>query len=562
MASPQTYISISRRPPDIEDYIDMLRRYRSWIIGPAFAGLVISVVVAFLWPNTYISQAVMRITPQQVSERLLPSVLSTQMQDRIFQMRQEILSRTSLIQIIQKPSLDLYKKDRERLSVEDVVQIMNKHIQIQTIADNSAPSDGRRPYAAFFIQFSYPDRYKAQAVVQELVGKFMEQNVTVQRAAAQVTEGFLTDEVKNAKEKLDASDAALTRFRLDNQGRLPDQLQSNMSAQSQIQMQIASLDDALGRDQQDKLLLETQLRNVRNQINFANSNLEETATGPAAVKNQRLIDLNNRIAEARSNLAGLRQIFKDDYPDIQQFKARIGALEKERDDLEKEEDQKEKEQTAKGVPAKVIVNPQVRKSLEDLKNEMAMVTAQISTKQADIESKMKRQSDLNRTLSAYQSRIEGTTVIEQQYLALQRDYNIAKSDYEDMMKRKGVSETARNLEEHKAGENLEQLDPPSLPEQPAEPNRWAIVGAGTIMGLMCGVVLAGAREVKNTTLKNLKDVRAYTNLPVLSSVPLLENALLVRRKRRLFWLAWSGAVILGTLAMSGSMYYYFFIGRT
>ena len=63
--------------------------------------------------------------------------------------------------------------------------------------------------------------------------------------------------------------------------------------------------------------------------------------------------------------------------------------------------------------------------------------------------------------------------------------------------------------------------------------------------------------MKDTSLKNLKDVRVYTNLPVLSSIPLLENALLVRRKRRLFWLAWSSAIVIGTIAMSGSMFYYF-----
>ena len=70
--------------------------------------------------------------------------------------------------------------------------------------------------------------------------------------------------------------------------------------------------------------------------------------------------------------------------------------------------------------------------------------------------------------------------------------------------------------------------------------------------------MAGVKEMKDTSLKNLKDVRAYTNLPVLSSIPLLENALLVRRKRRLFWLGWSTAVIIGTIAMSSSMYYYYF----
>ena len=68
MGPAQTFESVSRRPPDVEDYIDMLRRYRSWIVGPMFAGLVLATVVAFLWPDTYISTAVMRITPQQVPD--------------------------------------------------------------------------------------------------------------------------------------------------------------------------------------------------------------------------------------------------------------------------------------------------------------------------------------------------------------------------------------------------------------------------------------------------------------------------------------------------------------
>src|ERR1035441_4342109 len=116
MASPQNYPSVARRPPESEDYIDILRRYRSWIIGPMFAGLVLSVVVAFMWPDTYISQAVMRITPQQVPENLIPSVLNTQMAERLNQMQQEILSRTSLQEIIQRPSLDLYRRERLRIS--------------------------------------------------------------------------------------------------------------------------------------------------------------------------------------------------------------------------------------------------------------------------------------------------------------------------------------------------------------------------------------------------------------------------------------------------------------
>jgi len=46
-------------------------------------------------------------------------------------------------------------------------------------------------------------------------------------------------------------------------------------------------------------------------------------------------------------------------------------------------------------------------------------------------------------------------------------------------------------------------------------------------------------------------------LPVLGTVPLLENDLVVRRKRRLVWLAWSAACMLGILAMTSSIYYYY-----
>src|SRR5881227_1369832 len=124
MAAAQNFVTISRRPPDVEDYIDMLRRYRSWLIGPMFAGLVAAVVVAFLWPDTYESQAVMRITPQQISERLVPTLVNMQMQQRLGQMQQSILSRGSLTELIQRPALDLYRKERAKLPMEDIINDM------------------------------------------------------------------------------------------------------------------------------------------------------------------------------------------------------------------------------------------------------------------------------------------------------------------------------------------------------------------------------------------------------------------------------------------------------
>jgi len=307
------------------------------------------------------------------------------------------------------------------------------------------------------------------------------------------------------------------------------------------------------------MMLETQLQNLRSQANYISANAEEVVSGSTVVKNERLIQLNKQILDTEMSLAAARETYTKDHPDIRSFESRLKVLKTQRDQLEKE-DMVAQAQVQQTTPRK-IVNPAMARALEDNKAAIASVQASIQGKNVDIEERMKQQGDLTKAIQGYQARIEASPLNEQRYAALLRDYQLAKDKYADMSKRREISETAQNLEERKAGENLEVLDPASLPEQPSEPNRLLIAGMGLGAGLALGIVLAGIREMKDASLKNLKDVRAYTNLPVLSSVPLLENALLVRRKRRLFWLAWSSAIIVGTLAMSGSMYYYYF-GRT
>jgi len=552
MVPPQGYVSVSRRPPDVEDYIDILRRYRSWIVGPTFAGLVIAVVVAFLWPDTFVSTAVMRITPPQVPERLVPSNISTQMSERISAMQQQIESRTSLQELIQRPSRNLYPKERQRKPLEDVVEEMRKAIRI-TMMETALNQPQQRFASAFQINFAYPDKYKAQAVVRELVSKFTEETNNTFRNQANMTTSFLNDELKAAKERLDLLDAEMTKFKVANAGRLPEQLQSNLQALNTLEMQLSTVNEGLNRDEQDKMMLETQIQNLQHQATFISSNLEQAAA-TQAVKNERLIQLNKVILDLQTKLSALRQTYKEDHPDIRSLEAQLGDLKKQRDDLEKEEVQA----ASKSGESKKAPNPQVAQNLENIKLTISSINAQIQARNMEMQERVRRQKELQAEIAAYRVRIEESPVNEQRYAALQGDYQLAKANYEDMSKKKEISATASNLEERKAGENLEVLDPASLPDAPSEPNRLFIAGVGMGLGLFFGVFLAGIKEMKDTSLKNLKDVRAYTNLPVLSSIPLLENALLVRRKRRLFWLAWSTAIIVGTIAVSSSMYYYYF----
>jgi succinoglycan biosynthesis transport protein ExoP len=568
MAAASNFVSVSRRPPDIEDYIDMVRRYRSWIIGPTFAGLVLSVVVSFLWPDTYRSQAVMRITPQKVSERLIPSEVTQRMTERLNQMEQEILSRGQLAALIQQPALDLYKKERSQKPIEDIVQDMrNKYIQIRMLGVPGADMGGKGA-SAFSITFDYSDRYRAKQVVDQLVAKFMEQNVTVLKNNNRLTTQFIDDELQSAQTKLNDLSQKITKFKIENQGKLPEQATANVAMVNSLQQAVSTEGEALSRLTNQKMMQDSQLAGLQNDYSFQSQHLEDTVLtgggpGQVSVKNQRLIDIERDLSTLQTTLSEARKMYRDDYPPIKSIIAKIENLQKQKEDVEKNE-QANAANTSTGPTAPTAVkvtNPVVQQRLEELKNQIASVKTAIAITVSEMQGRQTRINELNRKVAEYQTRIEAAPLNEQQYAQLMGDYQLAKQQYDEFSKRKGQSETQENLTEHQAGEQLEVLDPASLPEQSFEPNRPAWVGAGTALGLMLGVMLAGAKEMKNSSLKNLKDVRAYTNLPILSSIPLLENALLVRRKRRLFWLAWSSAFIVGSIAMSGAMYYHFF-GRS
>jgi succinoglycan biosynthesis transport protein ExoP len=568
MAGATNYVSVSRRPPDVEDYIDMLRRYRSWIIGPTFAGLVVSVVVAFLWPDTYRSVAVLRITPQKVSERLVPSEITQRMTERLNAMEQEILSRGQLAALIQKPDLDLYKKERMQKPIEDIVQDMrNKDIQIRMLNVPGADMSGKGT-SAFSVSFDYPDRYKAKSVVDQLVARFMDQNTIVLKNNTKLTTQFLDDELKTAKDHLDDLSQKITKFKMQNQGKLPEEAASNVAMVNSLQQNVATESEALSRATNEKMMQDSRLTELQNNFAFYSQRSEDTvmvggSPGQMSVKNQRLVELQRQMSEMQTTLSEARKMYKDDYPPIKNYIAKIDNLQKQIDDVEKTEQASTTNVNTAGTPptAVKVSNPQVQQHLEELKNQMNTVKTSIMGINNEIQARQNHVVELNRRITEFQNRIEAAPLNEQQYAQLMTDYQLAKQQYDEFTHRKEQSETQENMNEHQAGENLEVLDPASLPENSFEPNRGAWVGIGTALGMMVGVMLAGAREVKNTSLKNLKDVRAYTNLPVLSSIPLLENALLVRRKRRLFWLAWSSAFMIGSIAMSGAMYYHFF-GRT
>jgi uncharacterized protein involved in exopolysaccharide biosynthesis len=198
-----------------------------------------------------------------------------------------------------------------------------------------------------------------------------------------------------------------------------------------------------------------------------------------------------------------------------------------------------------------------RNLARELQGRTAALQAAVQAKDMEIE-------DLNHQLEAarnrsknLQAKVEASPLARMGYTALMRDRESAAQRYQDLEKRLQESSMATNLEARKQGETLEMLESPVIPIEPSAPKRPLIIAFAAIAGLLLGMGLAFGRELRDMSLKSLKDVRAYTRLTVLGSIPLLENDFVVRRRRRMAWLGWSASFLIGVLLMSGAVIYYY-----
>jgi len=538
----------TRRPLDVEDYIDIVRRHRSWILGPAFAFLVAGVVIAFMWPDTYVSTAVIKVVPPQVPEALVQTNLNQDMTNHVMSMAQSILSRSNLANMIN--TLNLYPKERAREPMEDIIeQMQSKDVKIGGVDQQVV---GREAVTAFQISFRYSNRLIAQKVCEDIVSRFVSQNVQERSQASRSTTEFLEGQFDDARRKLEEAEQRLSEFRIKNMGRLPDQMNSNQTQLSSLQLQMTTLDAAISRINQDKLLSENQLRILKDRYNSIRQATGADQSPAAADANDRIADKERQIVSLENTLAVLRERYKDSYPDVQRAMGLLAQARKDRDALVKQRADKPPD-AATAAPRPAAGN----RELMDLDADIRRIEGEIAAKDLELKDRQKEMAQLADNIRNLETRIEGVPVGEKEYSDLLRDRDLAREQYDEMNAKKNKSEMATKLENTRQGETLDILDPASLPQTPTEPKRPVIIAVATALGFAVGFVLAGGREMKDTSLKNLKDVRAYTKLSILGSIPLLENDLVVRRRRRLSWLAWSTACLLGAVIMSGSVLYYY-----
>jgi len=195
----------------------------------------------------------------------------------------------------------------------------------------------------------------------------------------------------------------------------------------------------------------------------------------------------DRLTQLKRELAELRTHFSDKYPDVVRLKAEIAALERE-----------EAARTRAGTS--VSTEPDLR----------------VMTQQIDALDKQERR--LQTELAAASPRGEDAIKREQGMERLRRDYTAVQEDRASLSRRYERARRAATLERDASGQ-FRILDPAMVPNEPIAPSRARLV----LMGLMLSLGLAGVAvllaEQIDTSFHRLDELWAFTNMPILASVP-------------------------------------------
>jgi polysaccharide chain length determinant protein (PEP-CTERM system associated) len=513
----------------VADYLNMARR-RVWLIlVPPVLTLFGALVYSSTVPNVYQSDMLIAIDPQRVPDAFVRSTVTLATEQRMDAISVKVLSRTNLLSMIEE--LGLYDEMRARLPIEDVVTHMRANIDVQLERGRPNPR-GPETYSAFHVRFTYTDPNIAAQVTQQLGSLFVQQNTQDRGALAQSTNVFLESQLKEARTLLEAQERRLEAFRERHGKALPTQIQSNMQAIANAQLQVQGLVESMARDKDRKLMLE---RLYRDAVNEPPPPAPPTPVqGAAATGNggPTVGSAQQQLVAARATLAGLEQKYKADHPDVVRTRRLVAELEPKA--AAEAAAATTATATAGGVPA----DPARRESLRQMLAEIESLDRQTTFKETE-------ERRLRAEIADYQVRIESVPGLESEWASLTRDYDTQQTAYKDLLTKSGAAKLAVDLEQQQIGELFRIVDPAGVPVRPLRSLRLQINAGGLVLGLLFGLGLAALLEVKDSSFRTDSDVLEALELPVLASVPFIESASdRTRGRRRRLMLSFAGAVCL------------------
>lgn len=352
--------------------------------------------------------------------------------------------------------LNLYPARRARGSMEAILETMRRDIHVEL----SRGDRGRPTAIGLKISYIGLDARSAAAVPNALAALYVEENTKIrERQTSEIAE-FLRTQVEASHRAVDLQQRRLDRFKEERAGQLPEQVSLNMVTLERLNTRL-------------RLNSDDQLR-----IRELQDRLAGGLPSPDGVADP--------LQAAKQRLADLQIKFTDKHPDVIRAKAEIAELERQR-----------------------AGNPQPKLA----------PTSRMGGTEATLASLQSEERLLRSEIAAYEQRIQSAPRVEQELEAIQRDYSTAKDSYGSILKRYEEAQLADSLEQTKKLESFRILDAAMVPTAPAAPNRRRLLLISFFFAVAAGIGMMLLAEQLDTSFHSVGDLRQFTTVPVLASIP-------------------------------------------
>ncbi|MHB1140971.1 MAG: GumC family protein [Sulfuricaulis sp.] len=554
-------MEIEEQTRDLRDYIDAFRRRRTLVLVIFMAFFIITLLAAFLWPPTYRSTATILIEEQAIPSDLVRSTITTYAWQRIQTISQRVMTRATLLEIVDKHKL--YQGKRAFETTEEITERMRNDIKLEPVSAGVIDPRSGRPTAAtiaFTLSFDGENPTVTQRVASELTTLYLNENIKSRTEKVAETYDFLTSEADKLDQQIAEYEAQLAVFKEKNANRLPELKDFNMQQMDRTEAQLRDVQNELRSLEERKVYIEAQLTQVQ-------------PSGPVfSSDGQPVLNTEARLKSMKTEYAVASAKYSPEHPDVVKLKREIEGLEKQTGTIvsQRPEQAKElaqlrgelaasREKYSAEHPDVVRLTRQIEALEASLKETPRLPETSVAAEKPDnpayislktqlegIEIGMRAaiaKSDQLRAKQAdYEKRILQTPQAEREYLNILRDYTNAREKYKDIKAKQMEAQVGQELEKERKGERFSLIDPPQLPEEPIKPKRPAIILLGLFLSLTSSFGYVVVAESMGNTVRR-RSLAAELGTELLSVIPYKETQEDIARKIKTKKLIFTAAAV-------------------
>lgn len=447
------------QPPSLLASLPAILWQRRWLlIVPAVLIAIAAVAAAYLLPRSYEARAVLLVESKDLPDA--PTGQTDTIDRRMARIRQQILSRPDLVELIQ--ANDLYGASRRSEPLSVLVERMRDATEIKAInADiQSGPGGTSRGSVAFSLTFEHPTPAPAQLVAQTFVDRLLKLDATQTQADAQTNVAYLEDQESNLQQQV-----------AQIEGRMKSLAGANGAALSAAGATMMT-GGSIGTDYAGQIAA----------LERENASLNAQATTA--------IDRDPNVVSAEGALTAAQVTYSDSHPDVQIARKRLEI-------------------------ARAAANSISSRNINTATRQ------QIATNNAAIaQLQRQRASEAGRVAMMAAAQARGPAVA-QEVQQLQSRADMLRANLARVSTNLLNARSLSKLGDDQLGERLTLIEPPVTPDRPTSPNRPLLIAGGILGGIAAGLGLVLLIELIQRPIRSAAQLAQALGEPPLAVVPVL-----------------------------------------